>query len=105
VTVGEDGEVLAAVAGQMVGQPGAGQRVGDRVGGKARPALLSVGDDRLAGGLATFDRVTDGGVLLGFQLGPAGPTRVVTGVGLLQPGGAGSEPTGSVGIPVLVLGS
>ena len=47
MAVVEDREVLA-VAGEVVGQPGARERVGDRVGGEARLALLAVGDDRLA---------------------------------------------------------
>ena len=47
VAVVEDREELA-VAGEVVGEAGAGERVGDRVGGEARLALLAVGDDRLA---------------------------------------------------------
>ena len=50
VAVVEDREELP-VAGEIVGQAGAGQRVGDRVGGEARLALLAVGDDRLTGRL------------------------------------------------------
>jgi hypothetical protein len=48
VAVVEDREELA-VAGEVVGEAGARERVGDRVGGEARLALLAVGDDRLAG--------------------------------------------------------
>ena len=56
VAVVEDREVLA-VAGEVVGQPGARERVGDRVGREARLALLAVGDDRLADLLEPADRV------------------------------------------------
>ena len=105
VTVGEDGEVLPAGPGQMIGQPGACQRVGDRVGGEARPPLLAVGDDRLAGRLQVLDRIRDRLVLLGFQLVVGDLPGVVAAVRLLQPARAGQQPTGSVGIPVAVLGS
>ena len=63
MAVVEDGEELA-VAGEVVGQAGARERVGDRVGGEARLALLAVGDDRLAGRLQALDRVLGGRVLL-----------------------------------------
>ena len=83
MAVVEDREELP-VAGEVVGQPGAGQRVGDRVGGEARLALLAVGDDRLAGRLQAPDRVLGGGVLLGLQLLPCDLALVVVRVGLLQ---------------------
>ena len=70
VAVVEDREELA-VAGEVVGQAGAGQRVRDRVGREARLALLAVGDDRLADLLQPPDRVLGRGVLLRLQLGPA----------------------------------
>jgi hypothetical protein len=83
MAVVEDGEELA-VAGQVVGQAGARQRVGDRIGGEARLALLAVGDDRLAGLLEALDRVLGGRVLLGLQLVPGDLALVVVGVGLLE---------------------
>ena len=56
VPVVEDREELA-VAGEVVREAGARERVGDRVGREARLALLAVGDDRLAGRLEALDRV------------------------------------------------
>ena len=52
-----------------------------------------------------LDRVLDRRVLLGLELVLADLAGVVVRVGLLEPGGRGSEPTGSVGIPVSVRGS
>ena len=69
MAVVEDGEELA-VAGEVVGQAGAREGVGDRVGGEARLALLAVGDDRLAGRLEALDRVLRGRVLLLPELLP-----------------------------------
>ena len=83
VAVVEDGEELP-VAGEVVGQAGARERVGDRVGGEARLALLAVGDDRLARRLQALDRVVGGGVLLGLELVPGDLALVVVGVGLLE---------------------
>ena len=86
VAVVEDREELP-VAGEVVGEPGARQRVGDRVGGEARLALLAVGDDRLAGLLQPPDRVLGGGVLLGLQVGAVDLALVV---GLRRPPAASS---------------
>ena len=98
VAVVEDREELA-VAGEVVGQAGAGERVGDRVGGEARLALLAVGDDRLAGLLQAPDRVLGRLVLLGLQRGEVDLAVVV---GLAKASwsfmGLGREPTSSVGI-------
>ena len=66
VTVVEDREELA-VAGEMVGQAGARERVGDRVGGEARLPLLTIGDVRLPGLLQPPDRVLRRLVLLDLQ--------------------------------------
>jgi hypothetical protein len=94
VAIGEDREELASVPGQVVGQPGAGQRVGDGVGGEARPALLAVGDDRRPGLLLVLDRVPDGLVLFGLQLLTADLAGVVLGVRPLQPARAGQRADG-----------
>src|ERR1700722_4688463 len=85
MAVGEDGEVLAPAPGQVVGQPGAGQGVGDRVGREARPALLAIGDDRRASPLQVLDRVPYRQVLLGLELVVGDLPGVVLGVRLLQP--------------------
>ena len=69
MAVVEDREELP-VAGQVVGQTGAGERVRDRVGREARLALLAVGDDRLTDLLEAPDRVLGRGVLLGLELRP-----------------------------------
>ena len=99
VAVVEDREELA-VAGEVVGEPGAGERVGDRVGREARLALLTVGHVGLAGLLEPLDRVLRRLVLLGLQLGEVDLAVVVRLEGLLQRCvmGRGSEPTSSVGI-------
>ncbi|HEX4625858.1 MAG TPA: hypothetical protein VH231_15525 [Solirubrobacteraceae bacterium] len=83
VAVVEDGEELA-VAGQVVGQAGAGQRVGDRIGGKARLALFPVGHHRLTRGLQPLDRIFGRLVLLGLQVRELDPALVVVLVGVLQ---------------------
>ena len=83
VTVVEDGEELS-VAGEVVGEAGAGQRVGDRVGGEARLALLPVGDTGLAGLLEAPDRVLGRLVLLGLQRGEVDLPVVVRLIGLLE---------------------
>ena len=84
VPVGKDREVLAPVPGQLVGKPGSGQGVGDRVRREARPPLLAVGDDRLAGRLPTLDRVPDRLVLLSFELIVGDLPGVVLAIRLLQ---------------------
>ena len=63
VAVGKNGEILA-VTRKVFGKAGARQRVGDRIGGKARHALLAVGDDRRAGRRHAFQAVGAGRVLL-----------------------------------------
>ncbi len=83
VPVGEDGEVLTA-AGQVLGQPGPGERVRQRVGGETGPALLAVGNDRRPGRLLPLDRVPDGCVLLGLELLARQRPGVVGGVGVLK---------------------
>ncbi|MEJ7720177.1 MAG: hypothetical protein WKF58_06880 [Ilumatobacteraceae bacterium] len=85
VPVVEDREVLA-VAGEVVGETGAGERVGDRVRGEARCPLLAVGHDRRAGRLHPLDRVAARLVLLGDEIVVAGLALVVRGVRLLQAG-------------------
>jgi len=105
VAVSEDRKVLASVPGQLVGEPGSGQGVGDRVRGEARPPLLAVGNDRLAGRLPALDGVPDRRVLLGFELIVGDLPGVVLAVRLLQLARARQQPTGSVGIPVAVRGS
>ena len=67
VAVVEDREELP-VAGEVVREAGARERVGDRVGREARLALLAVGDDRLTGLLEALDRVLGRRVLLGLEL-------------------------------------
>ena len=100
VAVVEDREELA-VAGEVVGEAGAGQRVGDRVGREARLALLAVGDVGLAGLLEALDRVLGGRVLLGLQRGEVDLAVVVGLVGLLQLHRArqGSDELGGDGHP------
>ena len=83
VAVVEDREELP-VAGQVVREARAGQRVRDRVRREARLPLLPVGDDRLPDLLEPPDRVRRRLVLLGLQLLPADLAVVVVGVGLLQ---------------------
>ena len=83
MAVGEDGEILA-VAGEMIGEAGARQGVGERIGGEARPALLAVGDDRRPGRLHPPDRVDGGFLLLGLELVLADLAGIIGGVGSLQ---------------------
>ena len=90
VAVVEDGEELA-VAGEVVGEAGARERVGDRVGGEARLALLAVGDVGLAGLLEPPDRVLGRLVLLGLEGGEVDLAVVVGLVGLLQLHGPGQR--------------
>src|SRR6476646_5890261 len=83
VAVVEDREELA-VAREVVGEAGAGQRVRDRVRGEARLALLAVGDDRLAGRLEALDGVLGGLVLQRLELRPGDLAVVEVLVGVLQ---------------------
>jgi hypothetical protein len=79
----EDGEELA-VAGEVLGEAGPRERVGDRVCREARLALLAVGDDRLAGRLEALDRVLGGLVLQRLELLPRDLAVVEVLVGVLQ---------------------
>ena len=83
VAVGEDGEELAAGA-EHRREAGACERGGDGVGGEARPPLLTVGDDRRAGGLHLLDGVLGRRVLQLLELGLLDLTRVELRVGLLE---------------------
>ena len=83
VSVVEDREELA-IAGEVVGQTRAGQRVGDRVGREARLALLAVGDDRLADALKALDRVGGRLVLLRLEVLERDVALVIGLVGLLE---------------------
>ena len=83
VAVVEDGEELP-VTREVVGQAGARQRVGDRVGGKARLPLLAIGHDRLARVLQAMDRVLGCLVLLSLQVGESDLALVVGLVGVLE---------------------
>ncbi len=83
VTIGEDREELPARA-EVRSQAGAGQRVGDRVRGEARPPLLAVGDDRLTRRLTALDGVLARRVLEGLEVVLGDVAGVVLGVCLLQ---------------------
>ena len=104
MAVGEDREVLATGA-EMVGETGARKRLGHRVSRKARPPLLAIGDDRLAGGLAAGNRVPGRRLLLDLQLSLLISLASYCAYAACSLSGRGSEPTGSVGIPVSVCGS
>lgn len=84
VAVGEDREELPALAGEVVGEPGAGQSVGDGVGGERRPALLPVGDDGGAGPFLPLDRIAHRGVLLLLECGLVDLAPVVGRKGVLE---------------------
>jgi hypothetical protein len=100
--VSKDRKILP-VRREIVGEPSPGQRVGERIGRKARHALLSVGDDGLARGLRALDRVEAGGVLFPFQFLVLDLAGVIVGERLLQLHRPGSDPTGSVGIGIAFL--
>ena len=76
VAIGKDREILPS-GGKVRRQSGAGERVGDRIGGEARDALLAVGDDRRASRFEALKGIGDGGILLLFQLGLGDLLRVV----------------------------
>jgi hypothetical protein len=91
VPVVEDREELA-VAGEVVGEADARERVGDRVRREARLALLAVGDDRLARRLQAVDGVLRRRVLRRDELRVLDAALVVGGVGVLQRHGPGQRP-------------
>jgi hypothetical protein len=93
MAVGKDREILA-VAGEMLGKPGSGERIGQRIGGKARGALLAVAYDWRACRLHPPDRIETGGVLLQHQLFAGDLAGVVIGECRLQLGRTGQRTDG-----------
>ena len=83
MAIGEDSKILASW-GEVRRETGAGERIGDWIGGKARDALLAIGDDRRPSRFETLEGIGDGSVLLLFQLGLGYLFRVVVREGLLQ---------------------
>ena len=83
MAVGEYGEILP-VRREIVGEPGSGQRIGERIGREARHALLAIGDDGLAGRLRALDRIEAGGILLPLEVLVLDLAGIIVGEGVLQ---------------------
>src|ERR1700677_90042 len=81
--VGEEREILPA-CGEMVGKASPGQRVGERVGRKARHALFAVGYDGRARRLRALDTAEAGRVLFALQICVLDLAGVIVGERLLQ---------------------